>query len=283
MKTFTADDGRKLAYEDSGGDGPAVLCLGGLTRNHRDFDDLTDALTPAYRVIRLDSRGRGGSEWAADPIEEYSVPVEAHDAATLIRHLALKRVALIGTSRGGILSMAIAGAEPERVSAVVLNDVGAVIETRGLLRILSTLGRQPAAHSFAEAAQNLMESNARAFPDVPLREWERHARRLYDDDAGRPALSYDPHLRAAVARAIDAGASKVTLWPFFEALERLPVLVIRGENSDILSEQTVEEMRRRHPGLSALTLRRRGHAPFLNEPEAVAAIRAFLDAHAAPA
>ncbi|MEO1329120.1 MAG: alpha/beta hydrolase [Pseudomonadota bacterium] len=276
-KFFAARDGRRLAYQDSGGDGPAVLCLAGLSRNHRDFEDLEARLAPKRRVIRLDSRGRGFSEHAVDAHAEYNVPTEAGDAIALLDHLGLSRVALIGTSRGGILSMAIAGAQPERVSGVVLNDVGAVIEGGGLLRILATLGRPPKAQSFEAAAADLKSANAAQFPNLPDAEWLRHAHRLYDDVEGRPTLAYDPHLRMAVSGAIEDGGPHVAIWPLFEALKTLPVLVIRGENSDILTAETLDAMREEHSGLKTVTLKDRGHAPFLNEPDATAAIEAFLD------
>jgi pimeloyl-ACP methyl ester carboxylesterase len=260
-----------------------VLCLAGLSRNSRDFEDLADHLAPRYRVIRLDSRGRGQSEWAEDPVSEYAVPTEAGDAIDLMNHLGLERLALIGTSRGGILSMAIAGSNPGRISGVVLNDVGAIVEGRGLLKILATLGRQPTATSFAEAARDLRETNQHDFPDVPIEEWERHAHRLYDDKDGRPVLAYDPRLRIAVADAIDADEHAVTLWPLFEALKDLPVLVIRARNSDILSPATLAAMQATHPGLIAITVPNRGHPPFLNEPIALRAVEGFLDRCTAPA
>lgn len=278
---FHAPDGRRLAYAEDGEPGaPVILCLAGLTRNHRDFGDLAAHLAPRYRVLRLDSRGRGGSERAEHPQAEYTVPVEAGDAIALLDHLAIDRVALIGTSRGGVLSMAIAGGGPERISAVVLNDVGAVVEGRGLLRILATLGRPPSGRTFEEAAAALRATNGAAFPTVSDAEWLRHAHRLYDDDGGRPILSYDPRLRLAVAGAIDSGEPSVTLWPLFDALKALPVLAIRGGHSDILTAETLTAMAAHHPGLAALTLPDRGHAPFLNEPPALEAIDAFLDAHA---
>ncbi|MEL6212135.1 MAG: alpha/beta hydrolase, partial [Pseudomonadota bacterium] len=161
--------------------------------------------------------------------------------------------------------------------------VGAAIEGRGLLRILATLGRQPEAESFEAAAAQLRAANAGAFPGVAEAEWLRHAREIYDaDDAGRPVLSYDPKLRIAVAASIEAGGGpSVTLWPLFEALKTCPVLVVRGENSDILSAETLEKMRREHPGLEAVTLANRGHAPFLTEPEALDALERFLSRHLA--
>lgn len=278
IKYFSAKDGRRLAYEDTEGDGPVVLCLAGLTRNHRDFEDLARHLSPRYRVLRLDSRGRGASDHALDPMTEYAVPTEAGDALALMDHLSLSRLALIGTSRGGILSMAIAGAQSERISAVVLNDVGAVIEGRGLLRILATLGRPLEDETFTAAAARLRNANADAFPNVPDAEWLRHAHRLYDDADGRPVLSYDPKLQLAVGGAIEEDGPEISIWPLFDALKTLPVLVIRGENSDILHAETVDAMRAEHPDLQTLTLADRGHTPFLNEPEALSAIDAFLGA-----
>jgi pimeloyl-ACP methyl ester carboxylesterase len=276
MESFRASDGRRLAYADSGGGGPAVLCLAGLSRNSRDFADLAEHLAPRFRVIRLDSRGRGRSEYAEDPMTEYAVPVEAGDAIELMNHLRLDRVALIGTSRGGILSMAIAGSNPDRISVVILNDVGAVVEGRGLVKILKALGRPPEARNFAEAARHLRAVNRREFADVPLEEWERHAHRIYDDEGGRPVLAYDPRLRLAVADAIDSKEKAVYLWPLFEALKELPLLVIRAANSDILSVGTIAAMQATHPGLVAINLPNRGHPPFLNEPAAVRAIDIFL-------
>lgn len=302
MQTFRAPDGRRLAYEDSGspaGDGPgngpgsgpgrgpgsgqaAVLCLAGLTRNSRDFADLADHLAPRFRVVRLDARGRGASERAEDPLSEYTVTVEAGDVLALIDHLALDRVVIVGTSRGGILGVMIAGAKPVLVTALVLNDIGAVIEGPGLLRILATLGREPAAPDFRALARRMQSEKASQFPGVPLARWERHARAICDDRDGRPVLSYDPRLRAAVATAIDEGEPSVTLWPLFEALGPLPVLVLRGANSDILSAGTADAMRARMSGVGVVEIPDRGHVPFLDEPEALAAIDAFL-ARQAPA
>ncbi len=277
---FAAPDGRRLAYRDSGGTGPPVLCLAGLTRNGRDFDSLAAHLAPDYRVIRLDSRGRGGSEHAEDPLAEYTVPVESRDALALLDHLGIPRTAIVGTSRGGILGMAMAAGARERVSALVLNDVGAEIQTLGLLRIMATLGRQPKAETFEEAARDLAAANARAFPDVPEERWLLHAQAIYKDKGGRPRRSYDKHLRSATEGAIEGDVPSIGLWPMFEALEGLPILLVRGENSDILTAETAAEMARRHPGLAYVEIRGRGHAPFLDEPEAVAAIDAFLKEHA---
>lgn len=283
MQHLEAPDGRRLAYRDSraegGPDGPAVLCLAGLTRNGRDFDALAAALAERYRVIRLDSRGRGGSEHADDPMAEYQIPVELGDALALVSHLGLTRLAVVGTSRGGILGMGLAATQPGLVAALVLNDIGARIETAGLLTIRDYVGRQPELPDFDAAAEALMSANRAAFPGVPRARWLTHARAVFDDDGGRPVLSYDPRLAEPVAASIDPDAPHVDLWPMVEALGDLPILLIRGANSDILSADTAAEMAARCPRLTRVEIADRGHVPFLDEAPAVAAIRAHLGAH----
>lgn len=274
---FAAPDGRRLAYLDTGGPGPPVLCLAGLTRNGRDFDFLAEHLAPRYRVIRLDSRGRGRSDHAEDPLSEYTVPVESGDALALLDHLAIPKVTIIGTSRGGILGMAVAAGRPGLVEGLVLNDVGAVIEMRGLLRIFATLGRPPRGETFEDAAAELARQNAREFPDVPPARWLQHAHALYDDADGRPVLSYDPKLRTATAAALDMEAATITLWPLFEGLKAIPVLTLRGQFSDILSQSTLAEMAAWHPDFEGVEIPGRGHTPFLDEPAALEAIDRFLE------
>ena len=269
---FHAPDGRRLAYRDSGGDGPPVLCLAGLTRNASDFAWLAGHLADRYRVIRLESRGRGESEWAEDPLSEYQVPVEAGDALALLDHLGLERAALIGTSRGGILGMVLGAGHPARLSCLVLNDVGPVVEPAGLAKIMGYLGIEPGWSSFSEAATSLAQSMGAAFPDLTGEQWLAFARTVFADEAGRPRLTYDPRLRDAV----QAGLPPADLWHLFDALEALPILAIRGENSDILSAGTFAEMQRRRPDMVAVTVPNRGHVPFLDEPEAVDAIDRFL-------
>lgn len=280
LERFEAEDGRRLAFLDTGGSGPVVLCLAGLTRNHRDFLPLIERFSPRYRMVALDYRGRGASEHAADPIAEYTVPVESRDALALLGHLGITRTALIGTSRGGIIGMGLAAAVPGLLSALVLNDVGAVIDAAGLLRIMSYIGREPSARSFAEAAKALQTMEADRFPGVPLERWEAHARAMFVEEGGRLRLSYDHHLAAAVAAAMEGDVDHVSLWPLFEATHDVPVLCLRGANSDILSADTLAEMARHHPQFTAVTVPDRGHAPFLDERDAVQAIESFLETHA---
>lgn len=272
---FQAPDGRTLAYHDTHSEGPAVLCLPGLTRNSRDFAGLAQHLGDRYRVLRLDPRGRGLSEWAVDPVAEYTVAVEVGDALALLDHLGIARAAIIGTSRGGLMGMTIAAAVPERVRGLVLNDIGPVIEREGLDFILTYLGIEPKAATFEEAARGLEATMGRAFPDLTHEQWLGFARTIFRDEGGRPRLSYDPRLRQAVEASLKQGPAE--LWDLFDALAGVPLLAIRGENSNILSAATLAEMARRRPDMLWVTVPRRGHPPFLDEPEARAAVNAFLE------
>jgi pimeloyl-ACP methyl ester carboxylesterase len=277
-KHFPAPDGRQLAFQDSGGDSPAVLCLAGLTRNARDFAGLAMHLQDRFRVLRLDSRGRGLSDWAKDPLKEYTAPVEARDALALLDHLGIARSAVIGTSRGGILGMIIGATARDRISCLVLNDVGPVVEEAGIKAIMSYVGVEPTAATFEEAARGFQLALGPAFPDLTLQHWLGFARTVFRDEDGRPQLSYDPRLRDAVAAALEA--TPPDLWPLFDGLAGLPILTIRGANSDVFSAATLAEMARRRPDMAQVTVPNRGHVPFLDEPAALAAIDPFLEAHA---
>jgi pimeloyl-ACP methyl ester carboxylesterase len=283
---FEAPDGRRLAYQDTGQDTghdpPVILCLPGLTRNARDFARLALHLASRYRVLRLDPRGRGLSEWAEDPLAEYTVPVEAHDALALLDHLEIPQASIIGTSRGGVLGLIIGATAPVRMSCLVLNDIGPVVEPQGLAGIMGFLGIQPQAVNFEAAAAALKRTMGAAFPDLSPRQWLGFARTIYRDEDGRPRLSYDPRLREAVELAmhVAAQAGQQDLWGIFDALAEVPILTIRGANSDILSAETLTGMARRRPDMAHVTLANRGHVPFLDEPQALTAIDDFLERNA---
>lgn len=255
-----------------------VLCLAGLTRNSRDFHDAALALSQHGATPRtvwtLDIRGRGASDF--DPNwRNYAVPVELLDVIDVMTALELHGVAVIGTSRGGLIATLMAAVQPSLVGALVLNDIGPVIETDGLIRIAGYVGRVPLPGSWGDAAKMAQSLNERQFPNVPDHVWADVARAWYNEKNGRPSPGYDPNLSKALS-VLDGPMPE--LWPQFEALKRIPVLVLRGENSDILSAATVEEMRRRHPNLTALTVAGQGHAPLLKDAASVDAIRSFLDA-----
>jgi pimeloyl-ACP methyl ester carboxylesterase len=283
---FEAPDGRRLAYQDTGQDTghdpPVILCLPGLTRNARDFARLALHLASRYRVLRLDPRGRGLSEWAEDPLAGYTVPVEARDALALLDHLEIPQASIIGTSRGGVLGLIIGATAPVRMSCLVLNDIGPVVEPQGLAGIMGFLGIQPQAVNFEAAAAALKRTMGAAFPDLSPRQWLGFARTIYRDEDGRPRLSYDPRLREAVELAmhVAAQAGQQDLWGIFDALAEVPILSIRGANSDILSAETLTGMARRRPDMAHVTLANRGHVPFLDEPQALTAIDDFLERNA---
>lgn len=274
---FETADGRGLAYHDAG-TGPAVLCLAGLTRDARDFERLASHLAGDYRVLRLDARGRGASDWAEAPLAEYQVPVEAADALALLDHLGISQVVIVGTSRGGLQGMVLGATARDRVAGLILNDVGPVVEPGGIAKIMGYVGIDPGLSSFSEAANALAQSLGAAFPDLTGEQWMAFARSIYADDGGRPKLSYDPALRDAVEASMKDAPPD--LWALFDALESLPMLAIRGANSDVLSAATLDEMRARRPDMAAVTIPHRGHVPFLDEPEALSAIRTFLKEHA---
>jgi pimeloyl-ACP methyl ester carboxylesterase len=259
---------------------PAV-CLPGLTRNGRDFHYLASYLSHHPQrprdVYCIDYRGRGGSDYDRD-WHNYTPYVELIDTLDFMTLQDVHRAAIIGTSRGGIIAMMMAALRPTAMGAVVLNDVGPVIETTGLARIMGYVGRTKVPRSWEDAALLLRETNERAFPAIESWQWEEIARAVFNERDGRPAQSYDRRLARAL-RAINLGRPTPDLWPQFIALGQFPALVVRGANSDLLSAETLEAMVERHPNLRTLTVPGQGHAPVLNEPETVEAIGSFLAAN----
>ena len=270
-------DGLKLFVADWNAAPPGrlpVVCLPGLTRCERDFASLAGVLAPERRVLCIVMRGRGRSDYDPNP-QNYNVLTETGDILRLLETLGLSRAVFIGTSRGGIQLMLIAQMRRALIAGAVLNDVGPRIEKKGLLRIVAGLALSPKHfHSWEEAAQMLARAQGGQFPNLTPEEWRAYAHRLYAERDGAPAPDYDWRLTNTVSAAVDQDPPE--LWEQFEALAGSPALAIRGAHSDILSARTLAEMRTRMPQMRALTLADRGHAPFLDEPEAVAEIRALL-------
>jgi pimeloyl-ACP methyl ester carboxylesterase len=277
--TFSARDGLRLYarhYPAAGSARRPVLCLAGLTRNCRDFHDLALALArpdeAGRDVYALDCRGRGLSEHDRD-WKNYSPLVEINDVLDFMTVKGLRDAAIVGTSRGGLLAMIAAVLRPTAVGAVVLNDIGPVIEREGLVRIAAYVGRIPLPKDWSEAAQLARDMNQRQFTAVPDEQWTELARAWFNERNGLPAPSYDPN----IARSFSLMDGPIpALWPQFAALARIPLLVIRGANSDILSERTLDEMRARHPRLTAITVANQGHAPLLKDAPTIGAIAEFL-------
>jgi len=275
---FTSRDGLRLYarhYPVAGAWRRPVVCLPGLTRNSRDFHDIALALaTPdadGRNVYALDYRGRGRSQYDAN-WRNYSILIELHDVLDFMIIKGLNHAAVIGTSRGGILAMLMGVIRPASVGAVVLNDIGPVIESDGLTRIAAYVGQVPLPADWVEATRLVRDINHRQFPAVPEAQWAELAHQYFNDDNGLPSPAYDP----ALAKSLAQMHAIPELWPQFLALAAVPTLVLRGEHSDILSAATVDEMRRHHPRLEALTVSGEGHAPLLKDHATIGSIAAFL-------
>lgn len=267
---FTADDGARLAYSDQG-EGLPVLCLAGLTRNMGDFDYVAPHL-PGVRLIRVDYRGRGQSDFTG--AATYTVPQEGKDALALLDHLGIGKAAVLGTSRGGLIGMLLAAVAHDRLLGLCLNDVGPVVERAGLERIFDYVGRNPAARTHDLLADRL-GSAMPGFANVPEGRWLADARKHYDEAPEGLRIRYDPALREAFLAAFQGEAPD--LWPLWDATAGLPVALIRGANSDLLSPEVAAEMVRRRPDTIFASVPDRAHVPWLDEPESLAAINAWLD------
>ncbi|MBI1219153.1 MAG: alpha/beta fold hydrolase [Rhodobacteraceae bacterium] len=269
MPHFTAADGARLFYTDDG-TGTPLLCLPGLTRTTGDFDYLAPHLPPC-RLIRMDYRGRGQSDFTG--AATYTVPQEAKDAIALLDHLGVDSAAVLGTSRGGLIGLLMAAMAKPRLLGLCLNDVGPVIERKGLERIFDYVGRNPRARTHAEMAAALPAGHP-GFANVPASRWLEEARLHWRETPEGLRITYDPALREAFLAAFEGPSPD--LWPLFDALAGLPVALIRGANSDLLAPEAAAEMRRRRPDMIFAEVPDRAHIPFLDEPEALTAIRAFL-------
>jgi pimeloyl-ACP methyl ester carboxylesterase len=268
MPHFSAADGARIHYTDEG-NGIPLLCLAGLTRNGNDFNYLAPHLPP-LRMIRMDYRGRGQSDWTG--AESYTVVQEGADALALLDHLGLESAAILGTSRGGLIGMYLSAVAPDRVRGLILNDVGPVIDPLGLERIKDYIGRRPQARTHAAAAVAL-EHAMEGF-DVPPSRWMEEAKTHFVQTDQGLDINYDPALRTAFLDAFQGPPAD--LWPMFEACTGKPLALIRGANSDLLTQATADEMAERAPGMIYEEVPDRGHIPFLDEPEALSAINRFL-------
>jgi pimeloyl-ACP methyl ester carboxylesterase len=275
---FATADGVRLYARDQGPRDSrlaTVVCLPGLTRNAKDFETIAPRLARTRRVISPDFRGRGQSGRAADPLT-YRPDVELADTLALLDSLGVGRAAIVGTSRGGIVAMLMAAKAPGRIAGIALNDIGPRIDKRGLLRIRTYLGRDPQFENWEDAAAAL-KATTPGFPNLSQSDWLIFARRVFRDHMGQPRADYDAELTRTFPTPEDIEGNKVPeLWGLFDLLVNVPAVVLRGEHSDLLSEDTVAEMQRRHPNLAAVTVAGRGHVPFLDEPESITAIDAWL-------
>jgi len=278
--TFATPDGLKLFARECGPMHPGptpLLCLPGLTRNSKDFEPLANALNETRRIVALDYRGRGCSQNAADP-STYTPRHELADAVALLDRLQIGQVCVIGTSRGGIIAMLMAAMCGPRIAGAVLNDIGPRLEPQGLERIVSLISQPPSFASWSDAVAALKASNP-GIVNLPEEGWNAFANRVFTEELGRIFPDYDPRIAHTFPTLEDIGNNRVAeLWDFFEALKEKPCAVLRGENSDLLSEATTQRMAELHPRLIRVTVKDRAHVPFLDEPESIAAIRSVAAA-----
>jgi pimeloyl-ACP methyl ester carboxylesterase len=275
-------DGLNLFARDYAGTSDAlpVICIPGLTRNSRDFEELAPRIVESSnrRVVALDLRGRGASDHDPNP-KNYAPATYANDVLALMASLKLKRAIFIGTSLGGFVTMTLAAKRLSVIGAAVLNDIGPRVERIGLDRIASYAGKAPTIRDWADAAAYAKQTNGLAFPDYQAEDWDRFAHRIFNQRPdGGPAPSYDPNIFQPVSK-LAALLALPLVWGAFRRLSRhKPVLVIRGQLSDILSDATVKKMRHGAKAFSYAEVSNVGHAPSLSEATAWDAIHKFLAA-----
>ncbi len=252
------------------GEAVTILCIPGLTRNCTDFHELCLYLRERYRVIAVDLRGRGRSDYAGNA-SSYTPATYREDIERLITVAGLERVVFVGTSLGAIVSMLIAAGEPPFLRGLVLNDLGPDIHPAGLARIKSYVGKGGSVANWEDAVARTRELHGRELPGLSDSEWLAFTRNLYRQNRfGIPELAYDPEIATTFEDQPES------YWPVYDALPGVPVLLLRGELSDLLSRHCVAEMRRRRPQLMVAEVPGRGHAPLLNEAVSLAAIEQLL-------
>jgi pimeloyl-ACP methyl ester carboxylesterase len=273
--TYRSTDGLELFCREYLPATPSrtVLCLPGLTRNSRDFEPLARRLATRYRVLTPDFRGRGQSAWDSDPTH-YVPGTYYADVLQLVTEQIADPVAIIGTSLGGMLAMVLAATVAPRIAGIVLNDIGPEVAAAGLERIGSYVGRGTDLHSWDEAAAEVRRNYSVAYPDLNEEGWLRYARASYRQrDDGVIVADYDPRISAALRAG---NTQPPDMWKLWESLAAVPVLVLRGETSDILSVKTLQGMHERKNDMQSITVPGRGHVPLLDEPPVVSALDAFL-------
>ena len=278
-KWFRAQDGLELYYRDYGNPLTTtipVLCLAGLTRNAIDFHDLALHLSPHRRIISLDLRGRGRSEYDPNP-NNYTPHTYLSDVTHLLTVTNCHKVIVIGTSLGGLIAMALGAVRPTTLAGVVLNDIGPEIDPEGVQRISSYAGKNLPAMNLEQATEHMKNLFAAAYPDFGPDQWREEAMRgLHQREDGLLVPDYDPSIVKTVSKQADDPQG---FWPYFNSLKNIPVLALRGELSDILNAETFAAMVKAKPDILQVTVPNRGHTPDLSEPVSIEAIDKFLEAH----
>ena len=266
-------DGVKLHYRDYDGnrDRPPILCIPGLTRNARDFEPVADRFAGDWRIIAIDLRGRGGSAFDPDP-SNYKPMVYVADILKMLDQLGIADAVFVGTSLGGICTMALALGDRERIAGALLNDIGPEIDRAGVERIAGYVGTAARFASWDEAIDQVSSRNLDIYPDYSRADWDRFVRRMAREDGSAVVFDYD----MAIAGNFESAASAPEIWPLYQALDGRPVTILRGELSDLLSAQVAARMASDLPDVELVTIPRVGHAPSLDEPESLAALDRLL-------
>ncbi len=275
---FTVADELRLYARDYAGptpDAPVALLMHGLTRNSRDFQELAPVIAKTHRVLVPEQRGRGKSEYDAE-ITRYQPQNYISDMLQLLAQQGLTQVAAIGTSMGGLMAMGMNAAQPGVFSHVVLNDIGPALATRGLDRIKSYVGSASEFEDWAAAAEYCKQVNGEAFPNSQFDDWLAFAERICSERDGRVILDYDGNISVAMKDS-ESGGVPADLWPIFDLLAQLPLMLVRGAISDLLDQDCVAEMHRRHPAMAFVEVPDVGHAPMLNEVGVAEAVTAFIN------
>ncbi|WP_309601571.1 alpha/beta hydrolase [Sphingomonas sp.] len=271
---WNSADGVKLHYRDYAGnrDRPPILCIPGLTRNARDFEPVADRYAGDWRVISIDLRGRGGSAFDPDPAN-YKPMVYVADILKMLDQLGIADAVFVGTSLGGICTMALALGDRERIAGALLNDIGPEIDRAGVERIAGWVGKEARFANWDEAIDKIMARNGDIYPDYSRAEWERFVRRIAREDGASIIFDYD----LAIAGNFESAASAPDVWPLYQALDGRPVTILRGELSDLLGAKVAERMATELADVELVTVPRVGHTPTFDEPESIAALDRLLD------
>jgi len=262
-----------LDYGDPRSDRLPVVCLPGLSRTAEDFTPLATALAKERRVLALDLRGRGRSGYDRDP-KNYKIAVETDDVLTVMTALAVGPAIFVGTSRGGLVTMTLATKRLDLIAGVVLNDIGPVVDTAGVMRIKSYVGKLAQPATYQEGADILRGISDNQFPGLTAADWLAAAKRAWREDGGRLIVTYDPALTRTL-ETVSPDKPFPTLWNEFDAMAEVPLMVVHGANSDILSTATITAMEARRPDMEVVTVPDQGHAPLLSDTRTIAAIAAF--------
>jgi len=273
---FMVEDGLRLHYRDYPGSSerPPLLCLPGLTRNSRDFAALAERYSPRFRVLALDFRGRALSDYDSVP-SRYNPLTYAADVLELLNQLDIAQAVFIGTSLGGLVTMTIARMAPARIAATILNDIGPDVDVSGVGRILTYVGKDIRFKSWDEAGRTISGNYGSTFERYTHEDWVKMAQRNCREENGEIRFDYD--MAIADPFKTTGPTPHVDLWPLFSALAQKPLLVVRGEKSDLLTAATAAKMQQVAPSMKLAVVPGVGHAPELGEPEALVAIDAFLD------